>query len=313
MLTRRSRAAFWAVFTLSFALALPTGALDLDVEVGYNVFGATDTETDSADSGSAWAHVWYGGDQLLAAGDIGAAVVAPPASYGYASGFAREDGLMWSASYFNAGEGRLNGLPNGVGVLDNGLPLDVRFDSEVIWENTFTNTSGNDLPYAFNFVVDGPYLALWEPLGDSRLAGYEIDIQLDGDSRWYSRAEASSTNGSDPELTQWGTEIPYAHTPPGVWNFDDHEDTVSLGVIGAGQEFTLRYEMRTYVEGTGFPGGMVARIGDPFELETGDRPDPGPDAQGSGSVYVVPEPATITLLGLGLLGAATRRRWRSRG
>lgn len=221
---------------------------------------------------------------------------------------------MWSSSvYGSEGEG-------GVAASSDDSSFDVSFDSELIWEDTFANTSSNDLPYAFSFEVFGPYLALWEPLGDARLAGYEIDIQLDEESRWYSRAEASSTNGSDPELTQSGTEIPYTYTHiessganSHAWSFEDYEDTVDLGVIGADESFTLRYEMRTYVAGSGFPGGMVARIGDPFDLETGDPPEPGPGATGSGSVYVVPEPATITLLGLGLLGAATRGRWRSRG
>ncbi|MFO7774686.1 MAG: PEP-CTERM sorting domain-containing protein, partial [Candidatus Hydrogenedentota bacterium] len=152
--------------------------------------------------------------------------------------------------------------------------------------------------------------------GSEEEAGYEIDIELDGSSVWNSQAVGiyDGTDGIAIDdgftLAQWGTGIPLESQGGGVWNFEDYEDTVNLGVIGAGDSFTLNYTMNTYVSGSNGPSGMSAQIGDPFNINA-DDPMQRPGV--SNSVRVVPEPATITLLGLGLLGAATRRRWRSRG
>ncbi len=216
--------------------------------------------------------------------------------------------------------------------------------AEISQSVTFINDTGSAQSYSFDFLILPGRLEVEARnylRGEWLEAGYQIDISLDGVSLFSSSAEirVNGTRQNGP-----GSSLPGAtYSPPiesaaagtdlgGRWRLDDefgsyrwrsYQDVLDLGVVQAGQSFTLTYDIKTYVEGSVLPGTWVcislecgqlgvAAFGDPNHLNSAPLSMSQLHYKPAGPVSV-PEPGLWLLMGAGLFGLAIARRRVGRG
>ena len=219
------------------------------------------------------------------------------------------------------------------------------FDHESVFSfsDTIVNAGAADMTFTMDFVISAGALETIareippQAGSDAPLqAGYEIVISSGADTLFESAATLSmfgdypNTFDTTSSLVTSGTDLGGALTHPDlaapdrwVYAWDDYTGSLDLGLLAAGGSLPLDYTVRTFVRAgidTCASSDCAARasIGDPFHVN-GDIPDDaqssigGPDTISSAPVVSVPEPGTLGLFSLGLLGLGfTTRRRRAR-
>jgi len=181
-------------------------------------------------------------------------------------------------------------------------------DASVTWSESYTVGSAGNYSWDFN-ITNGKLTIFDWCSGPIMRAGYEISILVDSSQVWASAFEVAGGMGGTI-TTQSGTDLGgvyFADDPtwPNImgYEFSSYSGSLNLGYMNAGDSFDLAYTLNVYVGGPGFETGAEAYFGDPNHLTGG-----GMDGELKGGGTTVPEPATMLLLGFGLIGLAGLRR-----
>lgn len=271
------------------ALVLPAGAIEISTNAEFEVLpsfgGSIDDQdgTNTANIGTVDSFVEFGGSYF------GGEVIF--SSEGEASSSASDSGILFGSAFVDG---------------DSNETDSMEFHASSSWSDTVTNSSGGTLNYDFDFLFDGGVLALG---GQGGTAMFTLDILLDSASIW-SRAATLTGNpdGGIADLLANGglDDGGMAHTLFFDQNddyiqatFDPFGGNLGLGAFGDGDSFDLTYNLEVWA--TSSDSGFVsASAGDPFGVGF-------MGTLNTGSSAPVPEPTTMALLGMGLLGMGTRR------
>lgn len=186
------------------------------------------------------------------------------------------------------------------------------------WVGTFEKTDPNDI---FQFIITPGTLNLEDNGGadgddtNPMRASWDLIISisetagsLPATEAFFSGVEIAGRRGNYTLVREEGTRLNGAFFDPAAGIFGDdalyssaqHMGTVALGSIGVGQQFDIFYDLIVESEGDGGETSALAAIGDPFDL--------GGSGLSGRVVSSVPEPASLAVLVIGLVGLATMRR-----
>ncbi len=209
---------------------------------------------------------------------------------------------------------------------------------------TFTNTSGIAQNYFFDFTINRGSLSAYDYAGlngDFIQAGNDVAITLNGTAIFTSTANLRNDD-SGANLVTTGTVLGSYSSGSESYFWGPYTDTLDLGVFGAGETFTLEYDILTFADGDivnrvcdndGYGGygevgnGYGEVIGDDgyglcdmsyARSQFGDPNNINSIPAFTGVTFTgvpttsVPEPGTLFLMGSGVLGLAFARRRKQR-
>ena len=228
-------------------------------------------------------------------------------NYGSARAAANQDGWMYSTAY---GENTFKSI------------------SHVQQSLTITNDTGVDQNYSFDFTILNGSLGAWgsyDQFADDEFiaAGNLVSISLDGVELFGSAALLVADN-TGVDLQTDGAVLGSYTANADYYGWDALSDTLDLGVLAAGESFTLTYDIVTAAAGIFAPSDSENCGGDDIDYGEGcydwasaysQFGDPngvhGSPIAGNvhGSpVMSVPEPSLWLLMGTGLFGFAVARQ-----
>lgn len=184
-------------------------------------------------------------------------------------------------------------------------------EGSVSWTESFVAlTSGN---YNWNFSIPTGTLAVGgNNSGDNLFAGYYLSIAANDVILWNSSATLTMFDGGDyyeydttgDSLggTVTAVENYYGSTIGYRIDFGSYAGVIDLGMFYADNEIKIKYNMSAFAGGPGAETSASAFIGDPGTLTGGGGMSGNLELAGSPQAAPVPEPATIFLLGSGIIG-----------
>lgn len=194
-------------------------------------------------------------------------------------------------------------------------PFTMSTSSNLTHKAVITNDSAVAQNLDFNFLITaGTITSHSEQIQGANYvnAGYSANILINGISQWNSSAKATH-DGLGKSVSLNGSNL--GGTVSEDWySWDNHNDSLHLGLLNAGQSITIEYNLSTYVneyfQDDGYSYTPYASIGDPFDFST--SPLFGEDkfvaSTTTPPTHNVPEPSGALLLGVGAAALAFRRR-----
>lgn len=195
------------------------------------------------------------------------------------------------------------------GVFFSGEPTVYSLTATSVLTSELTNTTGGNVPFAYEFFLPGPVLTISDFAGMSETddptirAFFDFRVSLDFGSGFVPHVISGgeltgglvshnlSTAGTDPLGSTFFTDINFPNNIFG-YRFDDLSDTIT-GFLPAGQTVAVQASLFVSLGAPGFETGGAAAIGDPLDLSSGAF---------SGSLNIVPIPPAVWLFGTGLIG-----------
>jgi hypothetical protein len=213
------------------------------------------------------------------------------------------------------------------------------FDITGEWKSSidFTNPLPVSANATYSLLIENGELTINLPTslnGGSGLAEYELILSLNGSEFARSEAHLSMDSAGVVSLVKTGFDLGGTYDPSiASYSWGSTTTSFALGSIAAGASFTIGVDVITHatldtlndtcgsggkpngvadaVNGATIAGngnsicGATARFGDP----PGTTFDPNnPNNPGGGGTVTIPEPGSLSLLGLGLLAVAGMRR-----